>query len=298
VNPVGICYREGFLATRRYRQVHVRKWTRTRQSRELLQQKLFTPLKMTAANGDGRHDTTYVKPSTRLRQLIAQPACVQAPGVCDGISAHLTLAAGFSCMVGGFPFLVGIKANSCIQYVSGAFMTASRLGLPDLAFASIEDFRLTGEMIANIDSSVPVIVDADTGFGGPIAIGRLVKLYDRSGIAGFHIEDQGHHCSNRFSREPRTGRSSSTYKLHVAFHARRTDRGSALAHCRPRRRSRCGLSRGHPDSGTDSRDCQGHRTDARESGYSFRIRRPIKLIVAARQHDPKQSYPGVLRQRA
>lgn len=64
MNPVGICYREGFLATRRYRQVHVRKWTRTRQSRELLQQKLFTPLKMTAANGDGRHDTTYVKPST------------------------------------------------------------------------------------------------------------------------------------------------------------------------------------------------------------------------------------------
>jgi len=68
--------------------------------------------------------------------------------------------------------------------------TASRLGLPDLAFASLHDFASTGQMIANIDPRVPLIADADTGFGGPNAIARTVQMYDRLGIAGFHIEDQ------------------------------------------------------------------------------------------------------------
>ena len=68
--------------------------------------------------------------------------------------------------------------------------TASRLGLPDLAFATVDDFRSVGEMIANLDPSVPIIVDADTGFGGPNAIARTVQLDDRVGIVGFHIEDQ------------------------------------------------------------------------------------------------------------
>ena len=68
--------------------------------------------------------------------------------------------------------------------------TASRLGLPDLAFASLNDFVANGEMIANIDTSIPLIADADTGFGGPNAIARTVRAYDRAGIAGLHIEDQ------------------------------------------------------------------------------------------------------------
>ena len=68
--------------------------------------------------------------------------------------------------------------------------TASRLGVPDLAFASLTDFATNGQMIGSIDSRVPVICDADTGFGGPNAIARTVAMYDRMGIAGFHIEDQ------------------------------------------------------------------------------------------------------------
>jgi 2-methylisocitrate lyase-like PEP mutase family enzyme len=68
--------------------------------------------------------------------------------------------------------------------------TASRLGLPDIAFASLNDFADNGRMIANLDQSVPLIADADTGFGGPNAIARMVTSYDRAGIAGFHIEDQ------------------------------------------------------------------------------------------------------------
>ncbi len=68
--------------------------------------------------------------------------------------------------------------------------TASRLSLPDLAFASLTDFSSTGSVIANIDPTIPLIADADTGFGGPNAIARTVETYDRAGIAGLHIEDQ------------------------------------------------------------------------------------------------------------
>jgi 2-methylisocitrate lyase-like PEP mutase family enzyme len=74
--------------------------------------------------------------------------------------------------------------------MSGAMTTASKLGLPDLAFASLNDFAANGEMIANLDLSVPLIADADTGFGGPNAIARTVATYNRVGIAGFHLEDQ------------------------------------------------------------------------------------------------------------
>lgn len=68
--------------------------------------------------------------------------------------------------------------------------TASRLGLPDLAFASLNDFAANGQMIANLEATVPLIADADTGFGGPSAIARTIATYDRLGIAGLHLEDQ------------------------------------------------------------------------------------------------------------
>ncbi|KAI4596837.1 hypothetical protein KJ359_005181 [Pestalotiopsis sp. 9143b] len=68
--------------------------------------------------------------------------------------------------------------------------TAARLGRADLAFASLNDFALNGQIIANIDPRVPLIADADTGFGSPPNIARMVQLYDQCGIAGFHIEDQ------------------------------------------------------------------------------------------------------------
>jgi len=111
--------------------------------------------------------------STRLRQMLARPGIVVAPGVCDGISARCALEAGFDCL-----------------YQSGAATTASRLGAPDLALASLNDFVQNGAMISSLDPTVPVIADADTGFGGPTMVARTVYQYHRAGIAGLHIEDQ------------------------------------------------------------------------------------------------------------
>jgi len=112
-------------------------------------------------------------PATRLRQMLARPGIVVAPGVCDGISARCALEAGFSCL-----------------YQSGAATTASRLGQPDLAVATLNDFVGAAEMVCGLNPSVPVIADADTGFGGPINISRTVTRYARAGVAGLHIEDQ------------------------------------------------------------------------------------------------------------
>ncbi|EKM81154.1 hypothetical protein AGABI1DRAFT_112846 [Agaricus bisporus var. burnettii JB137-S8] len=111
--------------------------------------------------------------ATRLRQMLARPGIVVAPGICDGISARCALEAGFDCL-----------------YQSGAATTASRLGQPDLAIATLNDFVEAGNMVSSLDPRVPVIADADTGFGGPANVARTVKQYVSAGIAGLHIEDQ------------------------------------------------------------------------------------------------------------
>ncbi|KAE9400633.1 oxaloacetate acetylhydrolase [Gymnopus androsaceus JB14] len=111
--------------------------------------------------------------ATRLRQMLARPGAIIAPGIYDGVSARLALEAGFDCL-----------------YQSGAATTASKLGQPDLAMATLNDFVEAARMNCSIDPTVPLIADADTGFGGPNMIARTVKQYAVVGVAGLHIEDQ------------------------------------------------------------------------------------------------------------
>lgn len=66
----------------------------------------------------------------------------------------------------------------------------SRLGMADLGLTTFTDMHQNASMIASINPSVPVIADADTGYGGPINVAATVKAYARSGVAGLHIEDQ------------------------------------------------------------------------------------------------------------
>ena len=75
-------------------------------------------------------------------------------------------------------------------FYSGAGITASRLGQPDLAIATLNDFVQGAQMVCSLDATVPVIADADTGFGGPAMVARTVTQYARAGVAALHIEDQ------------------------------------------------------------------------------------------------------------
>ncbi len=62
--------------------------------------------------------------------------------------------------------------------------------MPDIGLAGLSDMKANAEMIANLDPSIPLIADADTGYGNAIMVGRTVAQYIVAGVAAFHIEDQ------------------------------------------------------------------------------------------------------------
>ncbi|KAH8820275.1 Pyruvate/Phosphoenolpyruvate kinase-like domain-containing protein [Xylogone sp. PMI_703] len=110
----------------------------------------------------------------KLRELLAEKdKIIVCPGVYDGLTARIALNAGFDCL-----------------YMTGAGTTMSRLGMPDLGIATLNDMRDNAAMIASLNPRIPLIADADTGFGGPVMVGRTVTQYIRAGVAAFHIEDQ------------------------------------------------------------------------------------------------------------
>ncbi|MFK0296785.1 oxaloacetate decarboxylase [Streptomyces sp. NPDC090442] len=107
-----------------------------------------------------------------LRTLLAGPEIVLAPGAADSITARLVEAAGFPTV-----------------YMTGLGATASRLGMPDIGLLSQTEMT---EHARNMTRavSVPVIADADTGYGGPSNIDRTVHEYLQAGVAAIHLEDQ------------------------------------------------------------------------------------------------------------
>lgn len=96
---------------------------------------------------------------------------VTAPFVFDGVQARLAEAAGFEAV-----------------YMSG-FGTAASWGLPDMGLIGLGEMSANAARIATA-VSVPVIADADTGYGNETSIARTVALYERAGVAALHIEDQ------------------------------------------------------------------------------------------------------------
>lgn len=111
-----------------------------------------------------------MKKTTRLRQLYAQGLLV-APGAFDGLSAKLVEQAGFSAV-----------------YSSGGAIARST-GVPDLGLLDLGDNVERVMQIADA-VEVPVIADADTGHGNALNARKTARLFERAGVAGFHIEDQ------------------------------------------------------------------------------------------------------------
>lgn len=107
-----------------------------------------------------------------LRDLIAANGMLVAPGVYDAFSACLVEAHRF-------------KA----AYLTGAGAAASMIGHPDLGLTTMTEMSTHARHITGaID--LPVIADADTGYGNPLNVRRTVIEYERAGLAGMHIEDQ------------------------------------------------------------------------------------------------------------
>ena len=110
--------------------------------------------------------------TTKFRQLLREPGIIMAPGAYDCITAKLIETAGFPAV-----------------YMTGAGTSVARLGYPDLALATMTEMLDNAGAIADA-VDVPVIADADTGYGGVLNVRRTVRQYERSGVAALHIEDQ------------------------------------------------------------------------------------------------------------
>lgn len=108
----------------------------------------------------------------RLRELMRRPGLIWGPGVYDGLSARLAARVGFP-----------------ILYMTGAGTAASRIGQPDVGLTTLSEMVENARTIVQV-CDIPVICDADTGFGGPVNVARAVHLYEVAGAGGLHIEDQ------------------------------------------------------------------------------------------------------------
>src|ERR687885_2526502 len=115
-----------------------------------------------------RHQST----APSLRQLLDGPEPVLAPGAYDALSARLVEAAGFP-----------------VVYMTGFGTAAGRLGRPDVGLLGMSEMVDNARRIVEA-VEVPVIADADTGYGNPISVVRTVHEYERAGVAAIHLEDQ------------------------------------------------------------------------------------------------------------
>ena len=110
--------------------------------------------------------------TTQLRDLIREPGIIMAPGAYDCLTARIIRNAGFPAV-----------------YMTGAGTSVATLGYPDLALATMSEMvNNAADIATTVD--VPVIADADTGYGGILNIQRTIRQYQRAGVAGVHIEDQ------------------------------------------------------------------------------------------------------------
>ncbi len=107
-----------------------------------------------------------------LRTLVEAKQGLLVPGAYDGVSAKLVQHAGFPAV-----------------YMTGYGTSASRLGLPDLGFAGLAEMAdHARNMAAAVD--IPLIADADTGYGNALSVRRTVQAYEAAAVAALHIEDQ------------------------------------------------------------------------------------------------------------
>jgi 2-methylisocitrate lyase-like PEP mutase family enzyme len=112
-----------------------------------------------------------MKVTQQLRNLINKDEIIIAPGVFDGLSALLAKQAGFSTL-----------------YASGGAIARSA-GYPDIGLITMTEVCSTLSHIVEV-TGLPIIADADTGFGNEINVFRTVQTFERLGVAGLHIEDQ------------------------------------------------------------------------------------------------------------
>src|ERR1700730_6638862 len=123
--------------------------------------------------GTPPEETAPVSPAGRLRRLLDDGELVVAPGIFDGLSAHLVRRMGF---------LAG--------YLTGAGVAAAGFGLPDIGLVGMAEMADRVSMVTGGLGEIPLTADAGTGYGPPRSVARTVRAYERAGVAAVQLEDQ------------------------------------------------------------------------------------------------------------
>ena len=113
----------------------------------------------------------HTKPTTRLRELLAADGLIVAPFILNALHARIAESVGFNAV-----------------YMTGAGTSAEK-GFPDVGMLTMTEMVTNARYIANA-VDIPVICDADTGYGNALTTQRTVREYEAAGVAGIHIEDQ------------------------------------------------------------------------------------------------------------
>jgi methylisocitrate lyase len=124
-------------------------------------------------------------PGGRLRAALAEERPLQVAGAINALAARMAAATGFRAL-----------------YLSGGGVAANSLGMPDLGISTMDDVLIDVRRITDA-CALPLLVDADTGWGGAFNIARTVKSFIKFGAAGLHIEDQvqSKRCGHRPGKE-------------------------------------------------------------------------------------------------
>ncbi len=147
-----------------------------------------------------------------LRDLLAQPGITVAPGAYDVLSAMMVESSGFSCI-----------------YMTGNGQAASTLGLPDLGL--ITQSEMADRIRHTADrTTLPLIADADVGYGSLLALGRAVREFEAAGAAAIQIEDQESpkKCGHELGREI-VSTEDMAMRLRAAVDARTSDETLVIA---------------------------------------------------------------------
>ncbi|MBS1723280.1 MAG: methylisocitrate lyase [Armatimonadetes bacterium] len=110
-------------------------------------------------------------PGRTLRELMSRGTVVM-PGFYDAITAS-----------------AAVRAGAQAGYISGAAVTNSQLGVPDIGLVTLDEMASQAARICQV-ASIPIVSDADTGFGEAWNVARCVIEMERAGLAGIHLEDQ------------------------------------------------------------------------------------------------------------
>jgi methylisocitrate lyase len=124
-------------------------------------------------------------PGAHFRSAVKQEHPLQVIGAINAYTARMAQATGFRAL-----------------YLSGGGVAANSLGMPDLGISSMEDVLIDARRITEV-TTLPLLVDIDTGWGGAFNIARTIRSMERAGVAAVHIEDQvgTKRCGHRPGKE-------------------------------------------------------------------------------------------------